>query len=118
MPWSRGRRRVVLVFDGPTDENLATSYGRLLIRFSGSRSADSLIREVVSKGSSWTVVTDDLGLRNSCRRRGAKHLGVRAFLAQIPRESLGELGEEQDPAVDLGEWEEFFRRGSAPGVDD
>lgn len=110
LPWARRSRRVVVVFDGPEDLDLARGYGGLRVVWSGSRSADGVIRALIrDRPADWTVVTDDVDLAAACRRTGARHRPVGDFLAGIPREG----SEPVEEVVDVGDWQAWFERGGS-----
>ncbi|MBZ0113812.1 MAG: NYN domain-containing protein [Thermoanaerobaculia bacterium] len=110
LPWVRRRRRVELIFDGPPEPRVGKSYGGLTVTFSGSRTADELIRRRVEGApASWIVVTADRDLADSCRRLGAKVLSPRQLVAgwtsAVPSSAPGD---EENPRVDVEDWEAFF----------
>jgi hypothetical protein len=120
LPWAR-RRRVTVVFDGPPDPGLATSYGALELRFAVGRSADQLILGLLGRRpADWTVVSDDRDLLAACRGRGARVLLATELLARLAA-GAGEIASAAVPAaraaprregpVDVADWEEWFRRG-------
>jgi hypothetical protein len=116
LPWARKRGRVVVVFDGPEDPALASHYGPLELHFSKGESADRVILRLIgSRATDWHVVTSDAELAAECRHRGATTLGARAFRTRLEEASgstaVPEPGSAAEPAVDLEEWQEFFRRG-------
>ena len=111
LPWTRGRRRVVVVFDGPADPALASTYGALRLRFAGGRSADDVILGALgSTPGDWTVVSDDAALRGACRSRGARTLTARELLARLAATPPA-AAERGEPPVDVADWEAWFRRG-------
>ena len=116
LPWTRRRRRVTLIFDGPADPLLATRYGGLVLVYSKGRSADAVIRQIISgsgaRRSDWTVITDDVELARSCQRSGAKVQPIADLLEQLPEDpETAALGDEEDPRVNVEEWESYFDQG-------
>jgi hypothetical protein len=113
LPWTRGRRRVVLVFDGPPDSRLARRYGSLELRWSGRSEADDLILHLIrDRPADWRVVTDDRQLAIRCRDLGARHIPV-PYLLRLVAASVSDR-REAEPVVDVEEWEAFFGRGREP----
>jgi len=116
--WARGRRRAVVVFDGPADPRLADRYGGVELRWSGARSADEeILRLIAGRPRQWTVVTADRALAAHCRDLGARHVTVEEFLASLERPGAGRdrgAGGEE-PAVDVADWEAWFRGGGSGG---
>ncbi len=114
--WARGRRRAVLVFDGPADPRLADRYGGVELRWSGARSADEeILRLIAGRPRQWTVVTADRALAAHCRDLGAHHLTVERFLADLERQPRDASGRGADAPVDVADWEEWFRSGGDRG---
>jgi hypothetical protein len=114
---ARGGKRLVVVFDGPPDESLAAEYGPLRVRFAGSRSADSVILALLpAQPGGWLVVSDDRALRTAARERGARVLHIEELLRRAgEREPRTAAEREAAEAVDVTEWEEWFRRGGGEG---
>ena len=131
LPWAR-RRRVTVVFDGPPEPALATSYGPLEVRFSTGRPADQMILGLLGRRpADWTVISDDRDLLAGCRGRGARVLLASELLPRL----LGAAGEDaavpgsarserrrrpaasREGPVDVADWEEWFRRGREGGDD-
>jgi hypothetical protein len=120
LPWAR-RRRVTVVFDGTPDAGLATSYGALQLRYAVGRPADQLILGLLGRRpADWTVVSDDRDLLAACRGRGARVLPASELFARLaPGAGKNDPGTKpaagaasrRDDAVDVAEWEEWFRRG-------
>lgn len=118
LPWTRGRGRVVLVFDGPEEPELGTGYGGLQLQYSGGASADSLIvRLVRGEPGQWYVVTDDRRLADRCHRAGAVVMGVATLLGKLPELDSTRAPGDVEPSVDVVDWQAWFERG-ASGRDD
>jgi len=115
------RRRVVVVFDGPPDTALASACGPLEVRFAGARSADEVILATLGeRAGDWQVVSADRALRAACRDRGARTLDVDALLAGARRRTskvVDAVSRTTDAAVDVEDWEAWFRRGGEEGDD-
>ena len=120
LPLARGRRRIVVVFDGPEDAALARGYGPLEVRFAGARSADAAILALLGKRpADWWVVSEDRGLLAACRERHARTMSIRDFLGRPDvaaglaptRSRTGSTEEPADEPVDVADWEDWFRRG-------
>ena len=129
LPWAR-RRRVTVVFDGPPEPALATSYGNLQVQFAGARAADEVILALLGRRpADATVVTDDRELLAACRDRGARVLPAGELLARLaaaaPGQSRGQSPGQatgdaprrspRDGPVDVADWEAWFRRGGEGG---
>ena len=111
LPWARGRR-VVVVFDGADGGELATAYGRWEIVYSGAASADDVILHRLGRqAADWEVVTDDRALGAACRERGARWRRSADLLPTLTAAAAAPARSSDDPAVDVADWEEWFRRG-------
>lgn len=85
-PWARGRRAVVVVFDGPPRAEIAARYGPVEIVWSGERTADEWIeRRIARTPAQWTVVTDDRELARRCHDAGAKVEPASALARRVER---------------------------------
>lgn len=119
LDFARGGRRVVVVFDGPPDETLARAYGPLRVRFAGARPADEVILSLLGRrAGDWWVVSEDRALLAACRERGAHTLGAAELLARHGGDdSAATRQEKPEPgaAVDVTDWEDWFRRGGEGG---
>jgi hypothetical protein len=83
LPWSRSRGKVVVVFDGVEKTRVGKHYGALEVRWSGSVTADEVIRKEVERSpKTWTVVTNDQALARECRDLGAKVLSATTLAAK------------------------------------
>jgi predicted RNA-binding protein with PIN domain len=102
----RGRRRIVVVFDGTSPPGV--SYGTD-VHFSGpGRKADTLILERLRKEADpagWTVVTGDRALGDQCRWVGAK-VETPATLRKLLESEQG--GEKPEAADDVDYWLKQF----------
>ena len=111
LAWARGRRRVVVVFDGPADPTLARAYGPLEVRFAGARSADDAILAALGERAvDWWVVSDDRALLAACSERGARTVGAAALLVKLAGSATVEE-RQGEGAIDVEDWEDWFRRG-------
>ncbi len=119
-PWVRAREgRVVLVFDGPAQADVATRYGAVEVRWSGAQSADTALLRLISRDPvDWWVVTNDRALATRVRDAGARALSVAELLrradgARAPGGRSGAAGSaargKPDEQVDVAFWERFFR---------
>jgi len=85
-PWARGRGHVLVVFDGPERPEIARRYGALEVRWSGARSADEALVDLVARDPArWTVVTNDRALARRCRDAGAQVEPATALAARVAR---------------------------------
>jgi hypothetical protein len=114
---ARGGKRLVVVFDGPPDDTLARAYGPLQVRYAGGRSADAVILAALpSRAGGWKVVSDDRALCAAARQRGAQVMSVAELLASAREAACASSGERRAAeAVDVAEWEEWFRRSGEEG---
>jgi predicted RNA-binding protein with PIN domain len=115
---ARGRRQVVVVFDGAPVASLARRYGGLDVRFAAPRTADEVILGMLGeRAASWHVVSDDRELLAACRAKGARVKPARELAAELraaerkasARAAKGESTHEAP--VDVADWEAWFRRG-------
>jgi hypothetical protein len=84
LPWARSRGKVVVIFDGVEKIRVGKAYGALEVRWSGSVSADDVIRREVEKEPKvWTVVSNDAALGRACRDLGAKVLTATVLAARV-----------------------------------
>lgn len=111
--WARGRRRVVLVFDGAAEPGIPDRLGTVEVRWALAQSADEVVRRLVARRPrEWHVVTNDRALREACRDLGASVLGVRDWLGtlEMTPANATEDNEKADVPVDVAEWERWFER--------
>ncbi|HKB72347.1 MAG TPA: NYN domain-containing protein [Thermoanaerobaculia bacterium] len=103
-----GGSKVVLFFDGePAAGKREGWLGGLTVRFSGNRSADDAIVEAVERSKTRRdchVVTDDRGLAERARARGARALSTADFWGRMSEPGPAAAA----AAVDVGDWESFF----------
>jgi YacP-like NYN domain len=103
------RGRITVVFDGPSERGRASSsLGALTVRYSGSRSADDVLVEMVSSSRSprdCFVVTDDRGLGERVREAGGRVVGGADFRRRI---SPGRGPERPTPGGSTEDWLEYF----------
>jgi predicted RNA-binding protein with PIN domain len=117
--WARGRRQVIVVFDGPPAATLARRYGGLEVRFAAPRTADEVILGMLGeRAASWHVVSDDRELLAACRAKGARTMQARELAAELraaERRTTGKSAKTKpaphDAPVDVADWEAWFRRG-------
>ncbi len=94
------------MFDGPEDVSVARGYGSLEVRWSGARSADSVLVELMrSNPKNWKIITNDSDLAATCRELGARTESVASFLGRLPEASR----EAPETQVDVADWEAWFR---------
>ena len=94
---------IELVFDGPPEHGLRGERiaAGLSVRYSGSRTADSVILSLVGEAAAIggdalageiLVVSDDLDLRNKLRMRGARSAGAAWLLGRLDHGRLASPG--------------------------
>ena len=125
------------MFDGPAERGLRNERiaSGLVVRYSGARTADSVILTIVEDvrlvdgadgTASLLVVTDDRDLRHSTRLRGARTAGSAWLLGRLGSGRLASpsVGNPRPPrptkastsaAATDGDEDEGDRRGWAPG---
>jgi hypothetical protein len=92
---------VTLVFDGPAEAGIRGERiaGGLTVRYSGRRTADEVILQLVDEAVTWSeadgsggaavlVVTDDRGLRAALHRKGARAAGTQWLIGRLERRRL------------------------------
>jgi rRNA-processing protein FCF1 len=116
---------IELVFDGPAERGLRGERiaSGVRVRYSGARSADSVILALVDEVSiggpeatnEILVVTDDRDLRNRLRVRGARTAGASWLIGRLDRGKLAapSAGNRRPPAA--GATEDDERTGWKPG---
>ncbi len=107
--------KLEVIFDGPSPEGTPETerLGAVTIRYSGSITADDLIVSRLPSGRaarSWTVVTDDHGLRQRVRAAGARVEPVSRWLARKETTPSGHEKPEGLSPQEIEEWERFFSR--------
>jgi uncharacterized protein YaiI (UPF0178 family) len=110
------RMRVTVVFDGPPPVGAPTRelLGSVTVVYSGSASADDVILRHVPAGTSareWVVVTDDRGLAERARRRGAQVRSVGAWHRPRGARPHAPTRQPKLSSREVAEWEEFFSSG-------
>jgi len=105
---------VIVVFDGPppTGSPARESLGKVTVVYSGSRAADDVIIGLLPGGAEakqFSVVTDDRGLADRARERGAKVRRLAEWRGrkkqEPPRRSTFES---KLSSHDVADWENFF----------
>jgi predicted RNA-binding protein with PIN domain len=108
---------LTVVFDGPPPEGSpeVEHLGRLVVRYSGSSSADDVIVGLLAsceQVADWVVVTDDRALRNRVRERGAKVRTLREWRTRGSRKPRRATAEPKLSSRDIADWEAYFSSGS------
>ena len=122
---------IVLVFDGPTESGVRGERiaGGLTVRYSGRRSADAVILQLVDDAAIWSeadgpgaamvlVVTDDRELRARLHRKGARTAGAQWLIGRLERPKLSapSVGNARPPTPPRVEQEPAHEeRGWKPG---
>ena len=108
---------VTVVFDGPPPSGAMAreSLGHVTVIYSGSKTADDYIVGLLPTGTAakqWSVVTDDRGLAERVRERGAE---VRSLVDWRDRRRQKPPGrprvESKLSSHDVQDWEKFFAEG-------
>jgi hypothetical protein len=104
---------LILVFDGPPPAGSPERehLGRVSVRYSGSESADDLIIGLLPTGRrtlQWVVVTDDRGLRDRVRDRGAQVRSLSEWRSRKPPGPRRQAWEPKLSPREVDEWEAFF----------
>lgn len=114
---------VTVVFDGPPPEGAPDreSLGRVTVIYAGSRSADDVIVALLPErpaARQWSVVTDDRGLAERVRARGA---AVRRLAdwqrRRRPQQPQRPQVESKLSSREIAEWESYFSV-DGPDADD
>ncbi len=111
---ARGQKiKLIVVFDGPPPDGAPETerLGPVTVRYSGSVQADDLIVSRLPTGRaarSWTVVTDDHGLRQRVRTAGARVEPVSRWLSRKGTAPSGREKPETLSPEEIEDWERFF----------
>jgi hypothetical protein len=100
---------ITLVFDGAPEPGVRGERiaGGLTVRFSGRRTADEVLLQLVNDAATWTesagtvlVVTDDRELRSLIQRRGGRSAGTQWLIGRMDRPRLASpsVGNPRPPA--------------------
>jgi YacP-like NYN domain-containing protein len=104
---------ITLVFDGPAEAGVRNERiaGGLTVRYSGRRTADEVILQLVDDTVTWSeadgpgaasvlVVTDDRDLRAALHRKGARTAGAQWLIGRLerPRLTAPSVGNPRPPA--------------------
>lgn len=103
---------ITLLFDGPPEPGVRGERiaGGLTVRFSGRRTADEVLLQLVNDAATWAeadgpgaatvlVVTDDRDLRAAIHRRGGRSAGTQWLIGRLdrPRLSAPSVGNARPP---------------------
>ena len=111
------RIAIVVVFDGPppTGSPSEESLGSVTVVYAGKAVADDVIIGRLPTGraaSQWAVVTDDRGLAERARRRGATVRGLSEWQRRRPPTPKRVTREPKLSSHEVQEWEDFFSSDS------
>ena len=114
------RLAVVVVFDGPPPPGspLEEALGSVTVLWSGPVSADDTIVGKIPNGPAagqWTVITDDRGLADRARRRGARVRRLSEWQARRTAPPRRPRTEPKLSSREVDEWEAFFSRERGDG---
>lgn len=108
--------RLTVVFDGPPPSGTPAreSLGAVSVIWSENRSADDVIVQLLPQGRAarnWSVVTDDRGLGQRVRDRGATVRSLKDWSAKLQMRAAGDPHDRdrQLSADEVAEWEMLFR---------
>lgn len=112
---------LTVVFDGPPPAGTPAleHLGRVSVRYAGHASADDVIVDLVSAGgrvAEWIVVTDDRGLRDRVRERGAQVRTLGEWRGRRIRTARRATREAKLSSREIEEWESYF--GAGDGAED
>ncbi len=104
---------VIVVFDGPspTGAPARESLGKVTVVYSGSRAADDVIIGLLPGGAEakqFSVVTDDRGLADRARERGAKVRRLADWRGRRKQKPRPSTFESKLSSHDVADWENFF----------
>ncbi len=107
---------VRVVFDGPPPAGVPPTehLGRVHVIYSGGRSADDVILELIPSGrpaGQWIVVTNDRGLAARVRRLGASVRSLAEWRGRRLRPRRQRQSEPRLSSHEVTEWEEYFATG-------
>ncbi len=110
------RIAIVVVFDGPPPAGSPSeeSLGSVKVVYSGTVVADDVIIGRLPTGraaSQWVVVTDDRGLGDRARQRGAAVRGLAEWQRRRPPKPKRVTREPKLSSHEVQEWEDFFSKG-------
>ena len=110
---------LTVVFDGPPPAGspAVEHLGRVTGRYSGTRSADDVIVELLPAGrdaADWSVVTDDRALGDRVRRRGAAVRSLAEWRRRRSKPRPRQAPEGKLSSHDVADWEAFFAREREP----
>lgn len=108
--------QVTVVFDGPPPAGSPSieHLGRVTVRYSGATSADDVILSLIPAGraaSQWVVVTNDRGLSERAKQRGARARSLVEWRGRRPVKPGRRAMEPPMSAREIAEWEAFFAEG-------
>ena len=108
---------VTVVFDGPPPGSAPTreSLGKVTVVYSGSKSADDVIVAMLPRGAAakqYSVVTDDRGLADRVRDRGATVRKLAEWMRRRKQEQPRRSSYESKlSSHDVQDWEKYFAEG-------
>jgi uncharacterized protein YaiI (UPF0178 family) len=104
---------VTVVFDGPAPAGAPAreDLGRVTIVYAGSKAADDVIVDMLPTGAAarqWFVVTDDRGLADRARDRGAGVHRLAEWRGRRKQTPKASTFESKLSSREVAEWEEYF----------
>ena len=107
---------ITVVFDGPPRQGSPEieHLGRVTVRYSGERSADDLIVDLIPGGkraAEWVVVTDDRGLGRRVKERGGTVRSLADWRRRRPRKVASKPHQTKLSSHEVSQWEDYFAKG-------
>jgi hypothetical protein len=104
---------VTVVFDGPPPAGVPVreSLGKATVVYAGSRTADDVIIGMLPDGPAarqWSVITDDRGLADRVRARGAEVRRLADWRVRREQQPRPTTFESKLSSHDIADWEAFF----------
>ncbi len=108
--------QLTVVFDGPPPEGspAVEHLGTVTVRYSGAETADAVIVRLVPAGkqaANWVVITDDRGLQNAVKERGATVRSLREWRSRRPKRRPQKIHQPRMSTHEMKEWEQYFAEG-------
>jgi len=111
------RMSVTVVFDGPPPAGVSQreNLGKVTVIYSGSKTADDVIVGMLPSGAAakqWFVVTDDRGLAERVRDRGATVRRLAEWRGRSRQKPRPTTFESKLSSHEIADWETYFSEGN------